>query len=204
MNGGNDSDWFPYFEKAERIALRPRQKRNKRNPPENPFLGEPHKQLVEVGRLIRTSAASLQLSHRVTTLLKASAFLILSRSPTSAAERPDKTISKQRTLLRKGPPGPLLFINLNFLDEAFEGPNREKSFLTYFTVFLRRSSAKSYQLSTIWPPFCSAEEMANGEDGVVIYYITCGSLGYCAEASCLSGEGTAEEEATVYLLNQNP
>jgi len=28
--------------------------------------------------------------------------------------------------------------------------------------------------------------MANGEDGEVIYYITCGSLGYCAEASCLS------------------
>lgn len=38
--------------------------------------------------------------------------------------------------------------------------------------------------------------MANGEDGVVIYYITCGSLGYCAEVSCLSREGTAEEEAT--------
>lgn len=38
--------------------------------------------------------------------------------------------------------------------------------------------------------------MANGEDGVVIYYITCGSLGYCTEVSCLSREGTAEEEAT--------
>lgn len=38
--------------------------------------------------------------------------------------------------------------------------------------------------------------MANGEDGVVIYYITCGSLGYCVEVSCLSREGTAEEEAT--------
>lgn len=38
--------------------------------------------------------------------------------------------------------------------------------------------------------------MANGEGGQVIYYITCGSLGYCAETSCLSRKGTAEEEAT--------
>jgi len=37
--------------------------------------------------------------------------------------------------------------------------------------------------------------MANREGGEVIYYITCGSLGYCAEASCLSRQGIAEEEA---------
>lgn len=38
--------------------------------------------------------------------------------------------------------------------------------------------------------------MANGEGGEVIYYITCGSLGYCVEASCLSRKDTVEEEAT--------
>jgi len=37
--------------------------------------------------------------------------------------------------------------------------------------------------------------MANREGGEVIYYITCGSLGYCAEASCLSRQGIAEKEA---------
>lgn len=45
--------WFPYFEKTERIALwSQRRKKETSEIFENPFLGEPHKQLVEVVRLI--------------------------------------------------------------------------------------------------------------------------------------------------------